>query len=77
MRAGGTVWGGADDLPLISYSAAGATNFNTDSKVAHCDDALCAEATIHAIDSDGLGLISYYDLTNKDLKVAHCGFVIC
>ena len=29
------------------------------------------------IGSDGLGLISYYDDTNYDLKVAHCSIVNC
>ena len=27
--------------------------------------------------ADGLGLISYWDFTNKDLKVAHCSNVKC
>lgn len=30
-----------------------------------------------AIGVDGLGLISYYDLTNQDLKVAHCADTAC
>jgi hypothetical protein len=30
-----------------------------------------------AIGTDGLGLISYYDLTNGDLKVAHCADAAC
>jgi len=30
-----------------------------------------------AIGTDGLGLISYYDFTNLDLKVAHCANTTC
>ncbi|MFY4730474.1 hypothetical protein, partial [Nitrospira sp. BLG_2] len=30
-----------------------------------------------AIGADGLGLISYYDATNRDLKVAHCSNQAC
>src|SRR5690242_7695565 len=30
-----------------------------------------------AIGADGLGLISYYDATNRDLKVAHCSNQTC
>jgi preprotein translocase subunit Sec61beta len=29
------------------------------------------------LDGDGLGLISYYDVTNADLKVAHCSNTNC
>jgi hypothetical protein len=29
------------------------------------------------IGADGLGLISYYDATNTDLKVAHCSNAPC
>jgi len=29
------------------------------------------------IGADGLGLISYYDATNDDLKVAHCSDTNC
>ena len=29
------------------------------------------------IGTDGLGLISYYDVTNGDLKVAHCSNLFC
>jgi hypothetical protein len=30
-----------------------------------------------AIGADGLGLIAYHDITNNDLKVAHCGDAAC
>ncbi len=29
------------------------------------------------IGADGLGLISYFDATNADLKVAHCSDLFC
>jgi hypothetical protein len=35
------------------------------------------EYTSVTIGADGLGLISYYDSTNADLKVAHCSNLLC
>lgn len=79
---------GVDERPLISYY----DYTNGDLKVAHCDDAYCSSSTVTTLDdspanaglytsvtigSDGLGLISYYDATNGDLKVAHCLDVAC
>jgi hypothetical protein len=60
-------------------------------KVAHCNNAACSTATTATLDStggvglwtsvaigaDGLGLISYRDQMNGDLKVAHCSSVLC
>ena len=79
---------GADGLPFISYWLF----FDRDLKVAHCGNAACtAGNTITTVDStgeigdfssatvgvDGLPLISYYDWTNGDLKVAHCSNRFC
>ena len=59
-------------------------------KVAHCNDTACASASASPVDggllglytsatigADGLGLISYYDDTNANLKVAHCANTFC
>jgi len=61
-------------------------------KLALCPDLACTEATITTtpdragnvgqyssvtIGTDGLALISYYDATNGDLKVAHCSDLFC
>lgn len=80
---------GRDDLGLISYhsSTLGAL------RVAHCSNRACSTATKYTIDdsgadvvgqhtsitigTDGLGLISYRDVTNGALKVAHCNNVLC
>jgi hypothetical protein len=79
---------GADGLGLISYY-----DFtNQDLKVLHCGNALCNNGNIPAtvdsagnvgyytsiiIGADGMGLISYWDVTNADLKVLHCGSIGC
>jgi hypothetical protein len=76
---------GADGLALISYQDA----TNSDVKVARCSNVACSSATTAIVDSGGsdwfggytsiaigadcLGLISYWDNTNEDLKVAHLG----
>jgi len=79
---------GADGLGLISYR----DNPGGDLKVAHCSNAACSSATLAALDGgsvnagqytsiaigvDGLGLISYFDLGNQNLQVAHCSNVAC
>ena len=80
---------GADGLGLISYS----DWTNGDLRVAHCNDVACTGATLSTVDSgggaivgtycsitvgqDGLGLISYLDATNLNLKVAHCNDAAC
>ncbi|MDP1795362.1 MAG: hypothetical protein Q8K63_14585 [Acidimicrobiales bacterium] len=79
---------GADGLPVMSYFDAK----NGDLRVARCAQAACtAGATIATVDAagvvgryssiaigaDGLPLISYYDATNGDLKVAHCVNLAC
>lgn len=79
---------GVDGLPLISYFDG--TNGNL--KVAHCNNLECTNLTASTIDDsanivgehtslaigqDGLGLISYYDATAQDLKVAHCNNIAC
>jgi hypothetical protein len=79
---------GTDGLGLISYNAItdGAL------KVAHCSNASCSSATTYTLDlagniseqatsitigADGLGVISYYDYPDHDLKVAHCSNQTC
>jgi len=79
---------GADGLGLISYY----DNSNSDLKVVHCGNVACDSGnTITTLDSggsvgrgssvavgaDGRGLVSYYDETNGDLKVVHCGNSFC
>jgi hypothetical protein len=79
---------GIDGLPIISYYASTAR----DLKVAKCGDSSCSsgnlintvdstgfvgEHTSIAIGADGLPIISYYDASNRDLKVAKCGNIVC
>src|SRR5205823_5101840 len=79
---------GTDGLALISYYDA----TNGDLKVAHCSDSACTDATRTTLQrannnvgeptsmimgADGFGLISYYDSTDGDLKVAHCSNLAC
>lgn len=40
-------------------------------------DGLVGNCTSITIGVDGLGLVSYYDITNGDLKVAHCTDIAC
>jgi cell shape-determining protein MreC len=80
---------GRDGLPLISYY----DGLNFDLKVAHCANLSCSgggtiataldtagdvgQYTSITIGADGRGLISYYDVTNGDLKIAHCANADC
>jgi hypothetical protein len=80
---------GADSLPVISYYAPTISAL----KVAKCNDVACAgvDETLSTVDSagvvglytsialggDGLPVISYYDETNGNLKVAKCNDAAC
>ncbi len=79
---------GTDGLPVISYRDA--TNDNL--KVAHCGNTSCStfdtsitvdstgnvgRYTSITIGTDGLPVVSYYDTTNQDLKVAKCTNPYC
>jgi len=79
---------GADGLPVIAYR----DDTNGDLRVAHCADVSCREANLITVDNDrndvattvsmaigadGLPVIAYRDLTNFDLRVAHCDDAAC
>ncbi len=79
---------GADGFPLVSYLF---QTTGGDLKVARCSDLSCTNATFKAVDGpdsvgfysgiaigrDDLPIISYFDETNFDLKVAHCLDRLC
>jgi hypothetical protein len=83
---------GRDGLGLISYLHEH-DPFRSDLVAAHCVNLYCTAVTITTLDhyqsrlfdrhssitigADGLGLISFYDRANKDLKVAHCTDAAC
>ena len=79
---------GTDGFGLISYYDV----TNGELLVAHCANVACSSLTSStpldtggnvgqftsiAIGADGLGLISYSDISNGDLKVAHCSNALC
>lgn len=79
---------GVDGLPIMSYYDAGNGNL----KVLHCGDAACSSGntttpvdtagdvgayTAIAIGLDGKPIISYYDVTNGNLRVLQCGNAAC
>lgn len=79
---------GADGLPIISYQDVTAFSL----KVAHCEDPSCTTLTATTVDdpaqrvgfdtslaigTDGLPVISHYDVDQDALKVAHCDDLAC
>lgn len=83
---------GIDGLPIISHYY-NDNSGNWPLRVTHCGDIGCSSGTTTyyidsigglqkpnssiSIGSDGLPIISYYDGTTEDLKVAHCADIAC
>ncbi len=82
---------GIDGLALISYNGDYSGTGGSNLKVAHCLNVYCTASTIinadtgghvgwrtsTAVGADGLGIVSYYDITNRDLKMVHCTNLAC
>jgi predicted regulator of Ras-like GTPase activity (Roadblock/LC7/MglB family) len=84
---------GTDGLPVVSYDYHPTLDLPTHLRVAHCGNATCTAGnsivtvdnspglisadTSIAVGTDGLPVVSYFDYTQGDLKVAHCGNAAC